>query len=631
MKKLLLLGLLLNFFSLGTYAQCDTNKINQRNDKVLDLCYENPKAAIKECLEIAEKSNKCAFFPGEIRAYIRIGIAYDVLSQIDLSIANYKKALAIAKKHGYSKGIASCENNLGLIYWRTNDLKRAIQSFHKAKLYFEKMNDYLNVGATQNNLGLIYEELDLGKTALFWYRKSVSSYKRANDKDQILDTYSNMGTNFNTIGLKDSSLYYSELAIEGYRRTSNKYGLAIVLCNKAMILEDYKRFSESEKIYRESAGLSKEIENEYLYLSTLINWAQVYKDQKDQKKEEKLLSEALPIAEKLQANEQLYKIYKALGLIYLDQNQNRKAKDFWSKYELHHLRYYKELRDRTISRTNAIYDIKSEKQRSELYRKKKDAELLQQQLNRKLENTYWIVLVAILLLTVITLIFYFIRRSLKKELIVQQQVFQATNEERKRISYDLHDLVGSQLSFVVNNLELLSFSDQGNERINRTFLMSQEAMSSLRDTVWALHSESMSSKVLLDRMKNVAKKWLEDNSIKVKFNIQIEDSDPMVVGLDPGVSLHVMRIFQEGISNIYKHSRAQKVEIGLKEDEEYLVLSIEDYGIGFDPAVKPEFHYGLKSIEQRAEKIGAIYSMEKSSVHSGMILTLRWKKNSTIA
>lgn len=626
MKKLLLLTFLLNSSFLIGYSQCDTNQINLRNDKVLDLCYEDPKAAIKECQKIAEQAHKCAFFPGEIRAYIRIGIAYDVLSQIDLSIANYKKALTIAEKHNYLKGIASCENNLGLIYWRTNDLKRAIQSFHKAKLYFEKMDDYLNVGATQNNLGLIYEELDLGKTALFWYRKSVSSYKRANDKDQILDTYSNIGTNFNTIGLKDSSLYYSELAIEGYRRTSNKYGLAIVLCNKAMILDDYKKYDEAVEIYRESAGLAKEIENDYLYLSTLINWARVYKDRKDQKQEEAKLLEALPIAEKLKANEQLYKISKALGIIYLNRNENRKARILWEKYELYHLRYYKELNDRRIARTNAIYDIKSEKQRSELYRKKKDAELLQQQLNRKLENTYWIVLVAMLLLTVITLIFYFIRRSLKKELIAQQQVFQATNEERKRISYDLHDLVGSQLSFVVNNLELLSFSDQGNERINRTFLMSQEAMSSLRDTVWALHSESMSSKVLLDRMKNVAKKWLEDNSILVEFNVQMEDRE-----LDPGVSLHVMRIFQEGISNIYKHSQAKKVTISLKEEGEYLVLSIEDYGVGFDPDVKPEFHYGLKSIEQRAGKIGASYSMEKSSGHRGMILTLRWKKNSTIA
>lgn len=626
MRRLLLLTFFLTFYLLGAYSQCDTNKINLRNDGVLDLCYENPKAALKECRQIAIQAQECEFYVGEIRAYIRMGIAYDVLSQIDLSIANYQKALAIAKKHNYLKGIASCENNLGLIYWRKNDLKRAIQSFHKAKLVFEKMDDYVNVGATQNNLGLLYEELDASNTALYWYRKSLSSYHRGKDKDQILDVYSNLGTAFNLSGTTDSSLYYSELAINGYRRTSNKYGLAIVLCNKAMVLEDYKKYKEAEEIYRESATLAKDIENDYLYLSTVINWAQIYKDQGNQKEEERLLLEVLPIAEKLQAYEQLYKISKALGLIYLDQKEYQKAKKFWRNYERYHLTYYKQLRDQTIAKTNAIYDIKSEKQRSELYRKKKDTELREQQLSRKLENTYWIVVVAILFLTVITLIFYFIRRGLKKELIAQQQVFQATNEERKRISYDLHDLVGSQLSFVVNNLELLSHTDKGNERVNRTFLMSQEAMSSLRDTVWALHAENMSSKVLLNRMENVAKKWLEDNSIQVKFHVRIEDSE-----LDPGVSLHVMRIFQEGISNIYKHSKAKKVEITLKENGNYLELSIEDFGVGFDPEVKPDFHYGLKSIEQRVDKIGASYSLTKSANHTGMILFLKWKKNSTIA
>ena len=626
MGRLLLLTLFLNLLSLKGTAQCDTNKINARNDKVLDLCYEDPKAAIAECRKIAAQANTCKFYIGEIRAYIRIGIAYDVLSQTDLSIASYKKALAISEDQKYLKGIASCQNNLGLIYWRKNDLKRAIQSFHKAKLYFEKMDDYVNVGATQNNLGLIYEELDLEKTALFWYRKSVSSYKRGKDEVQILDAYSNMGTAFNTLEIRDSSLYYSELAIKGYRKTSNKYGLAIVLCNKAMILDDYKRYDEAIEIYRESVAFAKEIENDYLLLSTLINWARVYKDLRNPHDEEAKLLEALPIAQKLKANEQLYKISKALGVIYLKRNESRKVWYFWEKYELYHLRYYKELNDRRIAKTNAIYNIKSEKQQTELYRKKKDAELLQQQLDRKVENTWWIILVSLLILTVITLVFYFIRRSLKNELIAQQQVFQATNEERKRISYDLHDLVGSQLSFVVNNLELLAFSEKENERINRTFAMSQEAMSSLRDTVWALHSESMSSKVLLDRMKNVAKKWLEDNSIRVKFNVQMEDCT-----LDPGVSLHVMRIFQEGISNICKHAKTKKVEINLKEEGEYLVLSIEDFGVGFDPGIKPEFHYGLKSIEQRVEKIGAVYSMTKSPDHSGMILSLRWKKNSTIA
>jgi signal transduction histidine kinase len=626
MRLLLLLILFLHFSPFKGTAQCDTNTINARNDKVLNLCYENPKAAILECRKIADLANKCKFYIGEIRAYIRIGIAYDVLSQTDLSIDNYKKALAISEEQKYLKGIASCQNNLGLIYWRKNDLKRAIQSFHKAKLYFEKMDDYVNVGATQNNLGLIYEELDMEKTALFWYRKSISSYKRGRDEVQILDAYSNMGTAFNTLEIKDSSLHYSELAIKGYRKTSNKYGLAIVLCNKAMILDDYRRYDEALKLYEESAALSKKIENEYLYLSVLINWARLHRDLKDSRREEEILLEALPIAEKLKANEQRYKIYKALGEIYLDRNENQKAKLLWNKYEIYHQRYYMDLRDRTIAKTDAIYDIKSEKQQTELYRKKKDAELLQQQLKRKMENTWWIVLVSLLALTVITLVFYFVRRSLKKELLAQQQVFHATNEERKRISYDLHDLVGSQLSFVVNNLELLAYSDKKNERINRTFMMSQEAMSSLRDTVWALHSENMSSKVLLDRMKNVAKKWLEDNSIEVKFNVQMEDCI-----LDPGVSLHVMRIFQEGISNIYKHAKTKKVEIILREEGDFLVLSIEDFGIGFDPEIKPEFHYGLKSIEQRVEKIGAVYSMTRSPNHSGMVLSLRWKKNSTIA
>lgn len=625
MRQLLLI-LVLGFGFSGGYAQCDTNRINKENDRILELCYEKPREALKACEKVIAQSQKCHFYPGEVRGLIRMGICCDVLSKPEDAIRYYQKARLVAQKNRYTKGVASCENNLGLIYWRLNDLKRAIYSFHKAKLAFESMEDNLNVATVMNNLGLIYEELNQENIALYWYRRSVSLYRKEQNKDQILDVYSNIGNIWNTLNQTDSCIYYSELAIKGYRKTRNQYGLSIALSNLGTGLSDKKEFSRAEEAYRESAAIAKELGNEYSYLSTLINWSNAYRRQKKTDKQEQLLLEAFPIAEKLKAQEQLYKISESLAFVAIKRGDTDAAVRYWNIFMNSNSKYTKELQDKTISRTNALYEIASEKQKAELYRKKKDVELKEQRIARRSENLFWLGLVCVLFLAIMSLIFYFRKRSLQKELISQQLVFQATNEERKRISYDLHDLVGSQLSFVVNNLELLSFSEKENERINRTFLMSQEAMSSLRDTVWALHSENMSSKVLIERMKNVSKKWLEDNGIAVSFEVELEDCE-----LDPGVSLHVMRIFQEGISNIYKHARTPKVTVSIRESGDHLELSIEDYGIGFNPEVKPEFHYGLKSIEQRVEKIGAVYSIQKSTAHSGMILSLKWKKNSTIA
>ena len=140
MKRSCLLLLLIGIFISGSgFAKCDTNAINKVNDRILNLCYEKPEQALKDCEKVIMRSQKCKYIPGEVRALIRIGICYDVLSKSELSIASYEKALAVSEKHGYLKGIASCENNLGLIYWRKNNLKRAIQSFHKAKLFFDAL------------------------------------------------------------------------------------------------------------------------------------------------------------------------------------------------------------------------------------------------------------------------------------------------------------------------------------------------------------------------------------------------------------------------------------------------------------------------------------------------------------
>src|SRR5690606_21195630 len=107
--------------------------------------------------------------------------------------------------------------------------------------------------------------------------------------------------------------------------------------------------------------------------------------------------------------------------------------------------------------------------------------------------------------------------------ITQKSIFNATLEERKRISYDLHDMLGSQLSFVVSNLELMQFSADKNERVEKTFEMSQEAMRSLRDTVWTLHTEEITLEILEERMLNICKKWLEDSGIKVDYTSQFEN------------------------------------------------------------------------------------------------------------
>jgi signal transduction histidine kinase len=66
-----------------------------------------------------------------------------------------------------------------------------------------------------------------------------------------------------------------------------------------------------------------------------------------------------------------------------------------------------------------------------------------------------------------------------------------------------------------------------------------------------------------------------------------------------------MRILQEALTNVFKHSRASQVEIELHSDELELALAVRDNGIGFDPAaLQQHAGTGMRSMQARAQRLG---------------------------
>ena len=93
--------------------------------------------------------------------------------------------------------------------------------------------------------------------------------------------------------------------------------------------------------------------------------------------------------------------------------------------------------------------------------------------------------------------------------------------------------------------------------------------------------------------------------------------------LPPETELQLMRIMQEAISNVRKHSQAGQAHVTLEQpDESLLEMTISDNGIGFDVTsigTKGQPHFGLATMRERAESIGASFDV-KSSPASGTVV-----------
>jgi two-component system nitrate/nitrite sensor histidine kinase NarX len=93
--------------------------------------------------------------------------------------------------------------------------------------------------------------------------------------------------------------------------------------------------------------------------------------------------------------------------------------------------------------------------------------------------------------------------------------------------------------------------------------------------------------------------------------------------LPPEVHAQLIRIVQEALSNVRKHSQAGQVWIACREDENDLILEIRDNGRGFTPeyASNPSRH-GLRGMRERADLIGADYQIT-SQPNEGTQICLR--------
>jgi signal transduction histidine kinase/streptogramin lyase len=172
---------------------------------------------------------------------------------------------------------------------------------------------------------------------------------------------------------------------------------------------------------------------------------------------------------------------------------------------------------------------------------------------------------------------------------------------RIKISSDLHDDVGSILSGLAMQSQVMSYEMEESKRKPMLELsdMSREAMERMRDTVWAIDARKDKYENLIDRMRVFAEKNLERRNITHTFTFQ------GLVGkkfISPEVRQNIYLIFKEAITNIVRHSDAQHVHITFSQEGDHINLVIHDNGANNGSG--SQAGQGISNMKMRAGRIG---------------------------
>lgn len=189
--------------------------------------------------------------------------------------------------------------------------------------------------------------------------------------------------------------------------------------------------------------------------------------------------------------------------------------------------------------------------------------------------------------------------------------YQAMLEERERIAREMHDGVAQLMGYVhtkANAIRLLikdNKNDSAIQHLEQLSSASQEGTMDIRASILGLRARDLSNDGIHEILRTFLQKFNELTGVEITSELPQADDE---IRLSPENELHILRITQEALTNIHKHSGSMEAFVGLRRTNGQIELRIRDQGEGFNDDSKSwngEFSYGLKSMRERAQAMGA--------------------------
>lgn len=191
----------------------------------------------------------------------------------------------------------------------------------------------------------------------------------------------------------------------------------------------------------------------------------------------------------------------------------------------------------------------------------------------------------------------------------------AVAQERLRIAHEMHDGLAQVLGYVNTKVQAAEAylrqgkGDEASAQLRELAVSARQAYTEVREGIVGLRTLPGPDRPLTDVLREYVERWRDQSGIQTDLTIEGE------LRLRPSAELQLVRILQEALGNVRKHSRASKVRLDVRRRNGKLVASVVDDGVGFDPAarIRTEFpRFGLSTMRERAESIGGELTIDSS-------------------
>ncbi len=467
---------------------------------------------------------------------------------------------------------------LGNIYYFTRQRKSAIDYYLAGLKYIEKNQlNKLLAANLHSNLGGMYAEEGLFKKSKLHLEKSIELFNTYQPNSHTSMPYRILGTSY---WMQERYTEARPILRKAMRRAL-AYGDSLEISGAFIFYGDLMQklnvMDSAEYYYLNGLKVGQETDNPDMRLEAFIH---------------------------------LKELYPLLGKY----KEAHASAD--SAYIIQTAVYKRNLAEQ-ISQMKIRYETDKLQQENEIR-----TALLETEITKSRLRLVLIITLIILLLIIASIAYILITQQNLKRQAAEQNSIIKLQEERLRISRELHDNIGAQITVIISSLDNLEWQSKketaiDHDQIEKLSSFTRQTMQELRETVWAMKKDSISGEELDARIKDYLSKVAD---LCPDVNLTYTSKEKGDFKFDPAQGINLYRIIQEAVQNAIKHGNASSIAVSTYMEGNTLKAQVADNGHGFDPETIEKGN-GLYNMENRALQSQIGYKL-KSKVNVGTTVLL---------
>ncbi|MBL4662779.1 MAG: tetratricopeptide repeat protein [Flavobacteriaceae bacterium] len=581
-------------------------------------------------IEGYELANKLNDQQGRWANLSTLGVYHERKTQYDSAMVFLNSALKIVEETNSTKGYATVLNNIATVQIRKAEYQDALKNMFEALKAEETLGNRNGIAQAYNNIGIVYYYTANYDKTTYYLTKALEIQEELGNLDGLQNGYNNVGAIFEYQKKYDEAIGSYKKALEISRELGDEKQEATFLSNLALSYSSKGDYVVADSIFRESLTIKEKIKDYNGMVNGYIAFGQLFLKQGKLIEAKKYLEQGIKLSKQYDSKTTLSEGYAALSEVAEKEGKFELANTYLKDYLAIKDSILNEDNARILAETEAKYQ--TEKKEKEILEQR--ALLAEKDLEVRQKNTLMYGGFGLaLILGLLGYLFYnqqkLKNRQLQKEgelkfALAAIETQNKLQEQRLRISRDLHDNIGAQLTFIISSIDNLKygFKDIGEKLSSRLSGISSftgDTIYELRDTIWAMNKNSITFEDLQTRISNfINKANIASDTMKFTFKIASEvDSAHNFTSVQ---GMNIYRVIQEAVNNAIKYSEAKQINVTISEENKSHLIQIIDDGKGFNMS-EIEKGNGLNNMRKRSRDIDATININ-SEVGRGTLITL---------